>query len=216
MRFLSLLSTALLLGPALAHLPELPNRLKLLGADFLAVQQVYRGWAMLGFVVVALLSTLFLTIMVRNRPKAFAFTLIALLCIVGTQIVIWRHAYPAKQPTLNWTLLPAIWQELRQQWEYSHAASAVLNLMALGALILSALVKGSSRRVTRRSRAHARFLQNVVTFHSSWYEMALDEFREANGIKQDLHRDGLLRRSNGAKLSDPRRAAGDGSRLQGA
>src|SRR5262249_27224403 len=132
-----------------------------------------------------------------------------------------------KQPTLNWTLLPAIWQELRQQWEYSHTDSAVLNLMALGALILSALVKGSSRRVTRMGawyfpasskyeKAQARFLQDVVAFHSSWYEMALDEFREANEIEQDSHRDGVLRRSNGAKLSDLGRAVEDGSRLRGA
>ncbi|HZM33925.1 MAG TPA: hypothetical protein VFC18_05460 [Burkholderiales bacterium] len=33
--------------------------------------------------------------------------------------------------TENWTRLPAHWLELRAQWEYSHAASAVLNLLAL-------------------------------------------------------------------------------------
>lgn len=38
------------------------------------------------------------------------------------------------------TILPANWEELRRQWEYSHASSAALNLIALSALVLSLLV----------------------------------------------------------------------------
>jgi hypothetical protein len=34
---------------------------------------------------------------------------------------------------------PENWRALRTQWEYSHAASAVLNLIALTALILAVL-----------------------------------------------------------------------------
>jgi hypothetical protein len=37
-------------------------------------------------------------------------------------------------------MLLANWLELRRQWEYSHAASAALNLLALISLILSVLV----------------------------------------------------------------------------
>jgi len=36
-------------------------------------------------------------------------------------------------------MLPDDWLALRTQWEYSHAASAVLNLAALLAVILSVL-----------------------------------------------------------------------------
>ena len=141
MRFLSLLFTTLALGPALAHLLEAPNKINLSGDDYLTVQQLYRGWAMLGIVVAgAVLSTLFLTIMVRKQSNAFTFTLIALLCIVGTQIVFWTFTHPVNQATSNWTLLPANWQELRQQWEYSRVASAVLNLTAMVTLILSMLM----------------------------------------------------------------------------
>jgi hypothetical protein len=72
-RFFSLLFAALALAPALAHLLELPNKLHLSGDDYLTVQQIYRGWALLGFVVAgALLSTLVLAIMVRKWPKTFA------------------------------------------------------------------------------------------------------------------------------------------------
>src|SRR5687768_14629533 len=69
-RFFSLLFAALALAPALAHLLELPNKIGLSRDDYMTVQQIYRGRALLGFVVAgALLSTLILTIMVRKRPR---------------------------------------------------------------------------------------------------------------------------------------------------
>ena len=137
-RFFSLLFSALALAPALAHLLELPNKIGLSRDDYLTVQQIYRGWAWLGIVVFgALLSTLALTIMVRGRRKAFGLALTAFLCIAGTQVLFWTFTFPANQATSNWTMLPENWTALRAQWEYSHAASAVLNLIALVALILS-------------------------------------------------------------------------------
>jgi hypothetical protein len=106
------------------------------------VQQIYRGWALLGFVVAgALLSTLVLTIMVLQERKPFVFALIAFLCIVGTQVVFWTYTYPTNQVTNNWTILPENWKELRQQWEYFHATSVGLNLLALVAVTLSVLAR---------------------------------------------------------------------------
>jgi hypothetical protein len=140
--FFSLLFAALALAPAMAHLLELPNKINLSREDYLTVQQIYRGWALLGFVVAgALLSTLALAIRVRHERKAFIFASIALLCIVATQVVFWTYTYPANKATNNWTLLPDHWIELRRQWEYSHATSAILNLVALVMLILSALTR---------------------------------------------------------------------------
>ena len=140
--FLSLLFAALALAPAMAHLLELPNKIDLSREDYLTVQQIYRGWNLLGFVVAgALFSTLALTITVRRERSAFVFALIALLCIVGTHVVFWAYTYPVNQATENWTTLPDNWEGLRRQWEYSHATSAVLNLVALVGLILSALAR---------------------------------------------------------------------------
>jgi hypothetical protein len=140
--FLSLLFTALVLAPAMAHVLELPNKINLPREQYLMVQQIYRGWAFLGiFIIGALLSTLALTIMVRKYPKTFVLTLVAFLCLAGAQVVFWTFTYPANQQTHNWTVLPETWQALRTQWEYSHAAGAGLNFMALVALILAALVK---------------------------------------------------------------------------
>jgi len=89
----------------------------------------------------ALLSTLALTIMVRGRPKAFGLALTGFLRLAGTQVVFWTFTFPANQATGNWTTLPENWMALRAQWEYSHATSAVLNLIALVALILSVLAR---------------------------------------------------------------------------
>ena len=50
-RFMSLLFTAFVTGASLAHLLELPNKIKLPGPDYLVVQQIYRGWASLGILV---------------------------------------------------------------------------------------------------------------------------------------------------------------------
>ena len=142
MRFVALLFTALALAPALAHLFELPNKIGLSKDDYLTVQQIYRGWALLGFVVAgALLSNLILAIRIRKKRKSFVWTLTAFLCIVGTQVVFWTFTYPANVATDNWTMLPANWQHLRSQWEYSHAASAVLNVIAFMALALSVVAE---------------------------------------------------------------------------
>jgi hypothetical protein len=141
-RFLSLLFASLALGPALAHLLELPNKIGLDRDDYLVVQQIYRGWALLGIVVFgALLSTLALVILVRRHARQLAWALGAFACLVGTQVVFWTFTYPANRATKNWTMLPATWEALRAQWEYSHAASAALNLAALVALIACVLVR---------------------------------------------------------------------------
>jgi hypothetical protein len=147
LRFLALLFAALALGPALAHLLELPNKIGLSRDEYLTVQQIYRGWALLGIVVFgALLSTLALAIAVRRRRREFIPALIAFLCIGGTQAIFWSFTYPANEQTANWTVLPDSWRALRAQWEYSHAASAVLNLAAFIALVVAVLARpGTSR-----------------------------------------------------------------------
>lgn len=139
-RFISLLFTALALGIALAHALELPNKINLSREDYLTVQQIYRGWALLGIIeVTALLSTLVLTIKVRHDPEAFRPTLAALLCISVALAVFFIFTYPANQQTDNWIQLPANWLELRRQWEYSHATRAGLLLIALISQILAVL-----------------------------------------------------------------------------
>lgn len=139
--FVSLVFVALALVPSMAHLLELPNKMRLTRDEYLVVQQIYRGWALLGIVVFgALISTLLLTITVRRDRRAFILALVSFLCIVGTQIVFWTYTFPTNQITNNWTMLPDNWANLRRQWEYSHATSALLNLLAMISLSASVMV----------------------------------------------------------------------------
>jgi hypothetical protein len=140
--FLSLLFTALAMAGGFAHLFELPNKIELSAQDYLTVQQIYRGWALLGIVVFgSLLSILVFTWKVRKHSKVFRYALTALLSIAGTQIVFWVFTYPVNQQTADWTVLPENWLQLRDRWEYSHAASAILDLIAFLALISASLSK---------------------------------------------------------------------------
>jgi hypothetical protein len=148
-RFFSLLFVALALAPALAHLLELPNKIGLsreeyltvqqIYQEYLTVQQIYRGWALLGVVVFgALLATLVHALAARGRMKEFRAAVTAFVCIVAAQVVFWIFTFPTNQATRNWTVLPDNWEALRTQWEYSHAAGALLMLGAAVALIHAA------------------------------------------------------------------------------
>lgn len=151
----SLLLASLAMVPAGAHLLELPNKIKLSGKEYLTAQRLYRGWALAGIVAAAaLLSVLVLLFMVRDWPTAFALAWIAFLCIAGTQVVFWTFTYPVNRMTANWTFLPGDWWELRKRWEYSHAASAVLNLVALVALIACMLWTNDMRSLDIDAARH--------------------------------------------------------------
>lgn len=140
--FIALLFCGLALGPALAHLLELPNKLGLPRETYFAVQAIYAGWSLLGLVVFgALLSCLALAWRLRRQPRPRGWALVAAGCILATQALFWSFTYPANAATDNWTRAPDDWEALRQQWEWSHAAAAVFNLGALAALAASLLAK---------------------------------------------------------------------------
>lgn len=151
--FLALFFAALALGPALAHLFALPNKVELPEAQYFVAQSVYRGWALLGIVVFgALLSTLALSVVLRDEPRPMMWAVLAFLCIAGTQVIFWTWTYPSNAATNNWTMVPENWEALRAQWEYSHAASAFLNIAAMVALILSVLSRRQPDNVSSSAK----------------------------------------------------------------
>ncbi|HJZ77779.1 MAG TPA: hypothetical protein VKE51_38890, partial [Vicinamibacterales bacterium] len=134
--------TALAMAAAFAHLLELQAKMKLRGSEYLTVQQIYRGWSLLGIVIyAALAATLALAVTVRSQRRALRLVIVAILCMVAAQMVFWAFTFPVNQETANWTVLPAHWQQLRIRWEFSHAAGAVLQFSALAALVASVLVR---------------------------------------------------------------------------
>jgi len=141
-KFFSIVFCALALAPAGAHLLELFNKIHLSADEYLVVQRIYRGWALLGLVVTgAVISTLLLAWSLRGQ-RGFTAAVVALLCIVATQIVFWSATFPVNAATHDWTLLPGNWERLRLRWEYSHAVGAMLNLAALLSATTSVLQAG--------------------------------------------------------------------------
>lgn len=140
LQLIAILFVAVTMASGWAHLLELPNKMSLSREDYLTVQQIYRGWALLGIVLVgALLSTASLTTLLRGQNAPFYTALAATLCIALSLVVFFSFTFPANQATQNWTVLPDGWETLRRQWEYSHAANAILYFVALTLLVVSGL-----------------------------------------------------------------------------
>ncbi len=138
--FVALLSTTLALGGALAHLYELPNKLLLPLDRYFIVQQIYRGWWQLAYPrLIELLSILGVIALSRGEPRVRRPAVVALLCLLAAQAVFWTWTQPANAATHNWTTQPANADALRRQWEYSHAAGAVFQLLAISSLFVAAL-----------------------------------------------------------------------------
>jgi len=139
-QLLALVSTAIALVPAAAHVLELPNKLPLPRDEYFTVQQVYRGWNRLGYVVIAaLVATLWLVMIADEAARAPA--TIAFVAILATQVVFWAFTFPVNRRAHNWTAPTDDWERLRDRWEISHAASAFLNFIAF-VFVAVAIVKG--------------------------------------------------------------------------
>ena len=140
--FLSLLFGGLTLAPSMAHLLEMPDKMELSLENYKAVQAIYRGWSLLGLLQIGtIVFTLILLFFVREKPMVFRLTLAAFLCLAITLIIFFTFTYPANTATANWTILPQNWIALRQQWEYSYAGNAILELISFILLILGVLNK---------------------------------------------------------------------------
>jgi len=149
-QFAAVVLTALALVPGGAHLLELPNKISLLQDHYFVVQGIYRGWALIGIIVIAaLVANLVLAFMQRGRLAASGFALFAALCIAVTLVIFFVWTFPVNQATDNWTTIPANWENwetLRRQWEFSHAINAVVTFVALCAVTLS-VVLGKDQEV---------------------------------------------------------------------
>lgn len=140
-QFFAVVLTALALVPAGAHLFELPNKIFLSQEEYFVVQNIYRGWALFGAVLIgALIVNLTLALMVRDQRAPFWLALAAFILVAGTLAVFFAWTYPANQATSNWTVATETWRELRAHWEYAHATNAVLTFVALCCLTLSVLM----------------------------------------------------------------------------
>jgi hypothetical protein len=139
--------TALSMGVALCHLMEMPAKLTYDGALWLMLLQTLYppafgpigGYLEIGAVVTAGI----LAFLVRRHRPAFGWTLLGAVCLAIAHAVFWVWVAPvnATLTPLTPETLPPDWKALRDQWEYSHATRAILQIVALGAIVLSLLVE---------------------------------------------------------------------------
>ncbi|MFC7399064.1 DUF1772 domain-containing protein [Chelatococcus sp. GCM10030263] len=142
---IALLSTALALGGALAHALEMPNKIGMSRDQYFVVQQAYRGWSLLGFLLLIELGSMIAIAALSSEPWVRWPTVAAIAFLVGAQALFWIYTYPANVATQNWTVVPDNWEILRRQWEYSHAAGAGFQTLAMSSLIIAALARARSR-----------------------------------------------------------------------
>jgi hypothetical protein len=148
-QFLAITLTALAFVPTGAHLFALPNTIGLEEGTYFAVQSIYRGWALFGGVLIAAcLVNAMLAFCMRGRPMPFWLAVIGCLMIAAAIEIFIRWVYPANALTQNWTAVPANWEMLRQQWEYGHAANAILTFIGLCAVTGAVVTDHASGELT--------------------------------------------------------------------
>jgi hypothetical protein len=138
--FVALLSAGIALGAAHAHLLELPNKIAMPRDAYLATQQAYRGWALLGWLLLVEIASILATAFLSRRAPAVLWPLLAAAAfLVAAQAVFWTFTWPANVATANWTRLPDGWESLRARWEYSHALGAIFQLLVSASLFTAVL-----------------------------------------------------------------------------
>jgi hypothetical protein len=144
-RFMTIILTALTMGMAFCHLLQMPPRMRLDGALWLASNALYQLFGTVGAVIDigAWILAVVLTILVRQRRPAFQWTLFGTVCLIVAHVAWWGFIAPVNAELAIWTpeSIPADWTRLRAQWEYTHAARAVLQILGLSAFVLSVLAE---------------------------------------------------------------------------
>ena len=151
MRYVSLLLVALTLGMTFAHVMEIPGKLRLDGATWLAVQHnLYVAFGVVGAAieVLAIVLTWLLVLMVRRRRPAFSWTVAAAVCVSAGLVDWFLLVAPMNVALSVWIpgTLPADWTRYRDQWEIGHAIHAGLFALGFSALVLALLAETPGRK----------------------------------------------------------------------
>jgi hypothetical protein len=155
-RFITLILAALTMGTAYCHVLELPAKMGYDGTLYTRLNtSLYWGFGHFGGLIEAatvFLAAPVLSFLVRKRRPAFQWTLAGTICIALAFIVFLVFTEPMNREIFQWSIesVPADWTRVRNQWEYSHAARFVLQLIGLCAFQISLLVE----TLIERSRNH--------------------------------------------------------------
>jgi hypothetical protein len=142
-QFLAIVLAALALVPLGAHLASLPNKINLTAEQYFIVQSSYAGWFLFALSQIPSVIVAFvLAWMLRADAWPFRLALLGAVCMAATLAIYFIWVNPANLATSQWTTIPADWEALRRHWEYGHAASAALNVVALGTITAAVVASG--------------------------------------------------------------------------
>ncbi|HTI83528.1 MAG TPA: hypothetical protein VL614_23990 [Acetobacteraceae bacterium] len=137
LRWLALLVAFLACLAPMAHLLEMPNKLRLDGPLWLAVQQhLYNGWGPfigapteIGGLLISLI------LLAASRGRARMLVGLAAAAYGGMLLSFFLLNAPVNAAVNGWTpaTLPVDWAGYRWRWEIGHALSAVFALLGLAA-----------------------------------------------------------------------------------
>lgn len=140
MRFLAVIVTGLSLIAPGAHAFELLNKIGLPKDEYFVVQQIYSGWWMVGLLLpLALLANVGNAIALPGDRTAMVLSIAAAALIALNLVIFALFTQPANAATENWTVQPENWEALRAQWEYSHAANALVTFAAFCCATLASI-----------------------------------------------------------------------------
>lgn len=142
-----LLLTAIAMALSLAHAAELPGKMRLDRETYLAVQQIYYPGFTIGGIAEPLgaLAILVLLFIAPLPGVRFWWAVLALGSLVAMQLVFWFVTQPVNAAWtrdmnlqglggLFFSIFPievsGDWTRLRNIWEYSHVARAILAMIA--------------------------------------------------------------------------------------
>jgi len=138
---------------SLAHALELPGKYRLDRDAYLAIQSVYYPGFTVGGVSepLAILAALALLLATPSDDPPFWLTFVALLALIAMRLIFWlvtqrvnKFWFVGQNATAlslqffgaaSW--IPDNWTVLRDRWEYSHLARAILAVTAFVLLLVA-------------------------------------------------------------------------------
>ena len=146
---------------ALAHVFELPGKMRLNKETYIAVQSIYYPGFTIGGVAegLGMVAALVLLLLTPAERAPFWWTLAGLVALLAMHAAYWVITHPVNGFWLKDRQLKGFgakffsfdpmkrslagegggerWKSLRDRWEYSHVLRAVLSVIALIALIIA-------------------------------------------------------------------------------
>jgi hypothetical protein len=162
-QILTVLLVAVALASTLAHVMELPGKLRLSKESYLAVQSIYYpGFTIAGGIgeFGGIIATFVLTMLTPAGTAQFWLTLGALLALLAMHAVYWALTHPVNNFWLKDVQLQGFsagffsfglpkhgsearaldWTVLRDRWEYSHVLRAGLALLGFILLVTAVTI----------------------------------------------------------------------------